>query len=320
MLTVRANQFGLAIEAGRLTASGPTGEGEKTMNASIKKPLLCSGCAVLLLQPLLIAMAQERQDDDRRHEPKLIEFDAPDAGTVSSPACAPDCGTLAYAVNDRGVIVGWYTDTNIVPRGFLRYPDGRITSFDAPGAGLGYGLDQGTYATSINDRDVIAGQLQDSSNVFHGYVRYPDGAFATFDAPGAGTQAYQGTTGEGINRAGEAVGYYFDGKNVVHGFLRTRDGAIASFDAPGAGTEAYQGTVTGEKSINSKGEIDGWYIDQNNAFHGFLRTRDESFTTIDAPGAYQVTLAGGINPAGAITGYYADVSSVYHGFPRARDG
>lgn len=36
---------------------------------------------------------------------------------------------------------GFYTDTNIVPHGFLRKTDGEIVSFDAPGAGLGYGLD-----------------------------------------------------------------------------------------------------------------------------------------------------------------------------------
>src|SRR5208337_4953310 len=59
-------------------------------------------------------------------------------------------------------------------------------SFDAPGAGLGHGLDQGTYAFGINNLGVIAGYFQDSSNVFHGFVRYRDGSFTTFYAPGAG--------------------------------------------------------------------------------------------------------------------------------------
>jgi hypothetical protein len=264
--------------------------------------------------------ANTSSHDERRNEPEIIEFDAPGSGAVSSPVCAPSCGTQPYAVSDRGVIVGFYTDTNIVPHGFLRAPDGHFTSFDAPGAGLGYGLNQGTAAYSINERGVIAGQFEDSSYVFHGFVRYPDGSFATFDAPGAGTGAGQGTLGEGINPAGEISGFYIDANNVAHGFLRTPDGTITSFDAPGAGTGANQGTVTGEKSINPKGEIDGWYIDQNNATHGFLRTRDGSITTIDAPDAYQFTILGGINPAGAITGYYIDVSNVGHGFLRARDG
>jgi hypothetical protein len=112
----------------------------------------------------------------------IIVFDAPGAATVSSPACAPDCGTLPFANNDFGVIVGFYTDKNIVPHGFLRNPDGKIISFDAPGAGLGYGLDQGTVALSINDLGVIAGQYQDSNNTWHGFLRYPDGSFTTYDA------------------------------------------------------------------------------------------------------------------------------------------
>ena len=106
-------------------------------------------------------------------EARLVEFNAPGAATVSTPACAPYCGTVAYANNDLGEIVGSYTDTNIVPHGFLRLPNGQIISFDAPGAGLGHGLDQGTYAYAINDLSEIAGVLQDPGNAWHGFVRYP---------------------------------------------------------------------------------------------------------------------------------------------------
>src|SRR5215471_10336910 len=77
-------------------------------------------------------------------EARLVEFDAPNAATVSSSACAPNCGTVAYDNNDLGEIVGYYTDRNIVPHGLLRLPNGQIISFDAPGAGLGPGLNQGT--------------------------------------------------------------------------------------------------------------------------------------------------------------------------------
>jgi hypothetical protein len=57
---------------------------------------------------------------------RLVEFDAPGAATVSSPACTPYCGTVAYDNNDLGVIVGFYTDPNIVPHGFLRFPNAQI--------------------------------------------------------------------------------------------------------------------------------------------------------------------------------------------------
>src|ERR1022692_423721 len=108
------------------------------------------------------------------HKPTLTEFDAPGAATVSSPACAnAGCGTTAFANNAEGVVVGFYTDTNVVPHAFLRTPNGQYISFDAPGAGLGAGLDQGTVAYSINDLGVIAGQFEDSSYVYHGFVRFP---------------------------------------------------------------------------------------------------------------------------------------------------
>ena len=40
----------------------------------------------------------------------------------------------------------------------------------------------------------IAGDYLDASNVYHGYVRAPDGAITKIDVPGAGTGPFQGTT------------------------------------------------------------------------------------------------------------------------------
>ena len=62
----------------------------------------------------------------------IITFHAPGVWNDKSPDCAPGCGAVAFGNNDLGVIVGTYTDKNIVPHGFLRTPDGQITSFDAP--------------------------------------------------------------------------------------------------------------------------------------------------------------------------------------------
>jgi hypothetical protein len=78
------------------------------------------------------------------------------------------------------------------------------------------------------------------------------------------------------------------------------------------------------ESINPAGAITGYYTDATNAYHGFLRARDETITTFDAPGAgtasFQGTVPQGINPAGAITGYYTDASYAHHGFLRSADG
>lgn len=118
--------------------------------------------------------------------------------------------------------------------GFLRTPEGAITTFDAPGAGTGSG--QGTFVSSIegiNPAGAISGGYTDDNNVLHGFVRDPDGTITTFNAPGAGTNS-QGTNCGGINPAGTSPGNYIDSSGVNHGFVRAVDGTIAEFDPPGS--------------------------------------------------------------------------------------
>src|SRR5258708_37291675 len=54
-------------------------------------------------------------------------------------------------------------------------------TFDAPGAGTAHG--QGTSALAISASGGIAGTYTDSGGACHGFVRNPDGTFATFDSP-----------------------------------------------------------------------------------------------------------------------------------------
>jgi len=55
--------------------------------------------------------------------------------------------------------------------GFVRTKSGKITSFDAPGAGTSSG--EGTFAWRINTAGDITGYLMDSSGVYHGFVNTP---------------------------------------------------------------------------------------------------------------------------------------------------
>jgi hypothetical protein len=256
------------------------------------------------------------------NKPSLIVIDAPGAGTVSSPACAPFCGTTAYAMNDLGDVVGSYTDVNVVPHGFLRRADGQYISFDAPGAGLGYGLNEGTFAYSINDLGVIAGEFEDSNTIYHGFIRDAYGFLTRFDAPGAGTQPNQGqgTYALSINLEGATTGYYVDGNGVYHGFARSPSGAIKSFDPPGSVFTF----PCEETCINFEGVITGYFQDGSGAIHGFVRDSDGKIATIDAPGvgtgANQVTIAASVNPQGMLAGYFLDSNGVAHGFVRYPDG
>jgi hypothetical protein len=60
-----------------------------------------------------------------------------------------------------------------VYHGFLRSPDGKIATFDAPGADTTPGDLNGTFALSINDRGAITGYYIDTNNVSHGFVVLP---------------------------------------------------------------------------------------------------------------------------------------------------
>ena len=69
----------------------------------------------------------------------------------------------------------------------------RIVSFDAPGADLNPGDNNGTYPGGINVWGAITGPTKTRTVSFHGFLRSHDGKFTTFDVPDADTSPYNGT-------------------------------------------------------------------------------------------------------------------------------
>ena len=92
---------------------------------------------------------------------------------------------------------------------------------------------------------------------------------------------------------------------------------FTTFDAPGA-------VNTFCVAINPAGVIAGGYTDADNLLHGFIRAKDGTFTTYEAPGAGtgpgQGTGPNGMNSEGDVTGNVTDASNVTHGYVRAHDG
>jgi len=86
---------------------------------------------------------------------------------------------------------------------------------------------------------------------------------------------------------------------------------FTTIDVPGASATATTG-------INDLGQIVGEFKDAL-GIHGFLRSSDGVFTTLDAPGAMHETRAHGINDLGQIVGEFRDALGV-HGFLRSPDG
>ena len=242
---------------------------------------------------------------------RFTTFDVTAAGTGASQ------GTQSQDINLLGEISGYYIDSNGVPHGFERNNGGKITTFDAPGAGPG-----GTFAYGNNLEGAIAGFYFDENSLAHAFLRSPTGHITTVDAPGsAGTFAAQ------ITPAGVIAGDYGDANSNLHGYLRAPNGNITTFEAPGAGTGADpQGTFTGfVDCVNPEGAMTGSVGDANNVIHGYVRAPNGKITTFDAPGADTTdanfgTFPAGINLFGTIEGNYIDASSVSHGFVRAPDG
>jgi hypothetical protein len=113
-------------------------------------------------------------------------------------------------INPAGAVVGSYLDTNFVGHGFLRAPDGVITTFDAPGA-----VDFGTNPIGNNPQGAITGSYFDGFT-FHGFLRVPKGTITNVDPPGS-----LSTFPSVINPAGVIIGEFFDATGAAHGFVRT---------------------------------------------------------------------------------------------------
>lgn len=236
----------------------------------------------------------------------FLPFD-PSASTTS---------TQSTGINPEGVVTGYYSDSvGNGNHGFLRAVGGTFTSIDFPDTPGGSSTVVITQSFAINPAKTVTGFYTDSSSGTHGFLRTFSNMYASFDPPGS---VY--TTPGAINPKGEIIGYYFDildGYHGPRGFLRTSDGKYAPIDFPDTqpGQMAYQTIPT---AINPAGTIVGTYVlhfPASGLYHGFLRTRLGTLTTLDFPDPNQGgTFLAAITPSGEIIGYYYDANYVAHGF------
>jgi len=246
----------------------------------------------------------------RHKEGAFSKFDPP--GSV---------GTVARSINDLDEFTGNYVSDDVA-HGFIGRRNGMPTTFDPPGS-------DNTAPQSINAHGEIAGYYSDAANGLHGFVRHADRTYAKFDVPGAVPSAGKGTMPMSINSDGEIVGYFHTGANSgIHGFVRHKDATFTKFDPPGSITDGAthldeEGYIlrpaTAALSINDNGEIAGYFGDTTGIVHGFVRHKDGTFTTFEAPGAAKSgnlgTFSESINNGGDVTGYfYAGANAVLRGF------
>jgi probable HAF family extracellular repeat protein len=233
-------------------------------------------------------------DDDPADE--IAAWDSALPGFVQSggsysafEAPEPDVAIYPSGINDSGALTGEYIRSD-GESGFVRSPDGALTTFDVPGA-------QATEASKINDEGQVVGRysedsrLVDDSSRVRGFVRDARGTISRIDFPGA-----THTLPTGINDDGEVVGYYVDEGGETHGFL-WQDGRFTPLDLVGASSPT-------PMDINDNGVVVGMYLDEAGVARGFLLT-GETYTTISGPGS-SATVPSGINDSGEVVGYTAD--------------
>jgi hypothetical protein len=251
-----------------------------------------------------------------------IPIDAPGAGGQ------PGQGTVAFSINNEGVIAGAFQDSNNVYHGFLRFPWGYFEQLpDVPEAGKGAG--QGTLAFSINLLGTTtAGIYIGADNTYHGFVQTPSGMVEQFDPRGSVyTYPCEETC---VNPVGTVTGTFADSAGP-HGFVLSPSGNITPFDVPNA-------SATLAASINARGAITGYFGVQNNGACvngsqnyiacGYVRYPNGSFVTFaDSAVINKAAIIGtepvSINNAGETTGVSVvsvGGNFVYHGFEREADG
>jgi hypothetical protein len=216
---------------------------------------------------------------------------------------APSQHTIPTDINDANVITGYISpvpDTGMSTKGFVRYPDGEISQFNARG-----------YMTSlfpkkINKDGTIMGITGANDGVARSsFVRTPQGAITEFkvvECDGCRTRAVD------MNDNGIIVGEHGDRDNYGafnEGFIRQPDSQMTRFSIP-------NGEDIKTAGINNDNIIVGSVL-VNGVIKGFIRKPDNSMTIIQYPDAKKTWILG-INNHGLIFGEYVDQDNKDHGF------
>ena len=160
----------------------------------------------------------------------------------------------------------------------------------------------------VNDYGTVVGAAACGPTTTHGFMRTAGGAVTYFSAPQTGAcTSYSGFTAfADINNAGVKVGTYkVSGMSDPEGFLLN-----GSTFTPIKEPKSVWGTSA--NAINKWNTVVGSYLDNAFHSHGFKRSSNGSFLTLDFPAAQGTSLQG-INDNGVIVGfYYPGHGFIYH--------
>lgn len=158
--------------------------------------------------------------------------------------------------------------------GFVRSPDGTVTTVDVPGAA-------DTLLYGANNHGAVVGQYVDADGLEHGF-ELEHRVLTVIDPPGSpATPAARDLSAFDINDRDQVVGYYADAHGTYHGYLYDH-GRFTTLDPPGAANVPSFATTVAF-GINDYGQVAGQYVDAAGVLHGYLWQPGRGFTTINPP-------------------------------------
>jgi hypothetical protein len=203
--------------------------------------------------------------------------------------------TEVAGVNDNGVTVGLYSNTNRASllnsfAGFYRQ-NGKYHKVMFPASNNS--SPSFNELLGINNIGLAVGDYLDSLGNWHAYrLNINTHRFTRINIRNSAN-----VTATGINAGGAVVGFFTSAVGKVVGFLRRPNGQVVTFARAGADmTQAF--------GINKGGLVVGAYTIGNNTF-GFTWSRGR-FHTVNDPNGIGSTVIAGVNNVGDLVGYYTD--------------
>jgi len=197
------NNFGFYLRNGQFhTVNFPTGD-----NASPPVDQLLG----VNNHDVAVGFYTNGQGNNRGFEYNIITHRFSRVLKPGAPAGTAGPSLTAAAINNRGDVAGFYTNSRGVTVAFLKYGYGRFLTLAVRGASM-------TQAFGVNDRDEVVGSYTvgtGNNSVMHGFTWRPGHGFTTVDDPhGIGT-----TIINGVNDRGDLVGFYTDSAGNTDGML-----------------------------------------------------------------------------------------------------
>jgi uncharacterized membrane protein len=248
----------------------------------------CKLIACLLVFALAFMVAATAQDAPPPLTFTFKKFNVPGATATNSGG-----------INNKGVLVGQYTDKGLVGHGFILNGT-KLTKLDDPKGTSG---STGASNLALNGPIAVVGTYVSKTTGNSVGFLYKGGKFT--DVPGP--KGALASTSNAINDHGDIVGQYADASGNLHAYVLS-GGKYTTVDPPGSTSPAGNG-------INNAGDmviVSG----SNPNFSAFLYTaKTKKYKAINVPG-YSGSFVTDINTEGDVTYQGIDSAGNSHGVLR----